>query len=203
MKLYLILCIPLLAVALANADTCADTPTPEGFSCVSQKEWGKCGEIWMVEGNYCELTCGRCQLSQRAARAMPWRPWNRLRTGGGETQQTDAVSAEPTAPPLSEMEYIEEVLAPPSPEYLEVYSSNLFCSQPPITGPCRAAKPRWFYSSSRKGCYPFVYGGCEGNSNNFEQYDECFDAAVRHCSLKAPPQSHDEIERQLETVAKG
>uniref|UniRef100_A0A8C9MFF3 BPTI/Kunitz inhibitor domain-containing protein n=1 Tax=Serinus canaria TaxID=9135 RepID=A0A8C9MFF3_SERCA len=40
------------------------------------------------------------------------------------------------------------------------------CSAPPVTGPCRAAFPRWFYVPAEKSCREFTYGGCRGNANN-------------------------------------
>lgn len=52
-------------------------------------------------------------------------------------------------------------------------SSLVICRQPVIVGSCRAAFPKFFYNASQQSCSNFVYGGCEGNSNNFETLDEC------------------------------
>ena len=58
----------------------------------------------------------------------------------------------------------------PSPETLpsvEVTTQTLVdtCQQPLVTGPCRALFYRW---GSRNGeCVQFIYGGCDGNDNNF------------------------------------
>jgi len=30
------------------------------YSCAQQQGWGKCNASWMLSGNYCALTCGRC-----------------------------------------------------------------------------------------------------------------------------------------------
>lgn len=35
---------------------------PGLFGCAQEKDWGKCDEDWMREGNYCMNTCGRCSL---------------------------------------------------------------------------------------------------------------------------------------------
>ncbi|KAL7035795.1 hypothetical protein ACKWTF_008560 [Chironomus riparius] len=41
------------------------------------------------------------------------------------------------------------------------------CNLEPFTGVCRASDPRWYYNAGTKSCLPFVYGGCDGNENNF------------------------------------
>ncbi|KAM3656413.1 kunitz-type protease inhibitor 2 [Ammospiza caudacuta] len=51
------------------------------------------------------------------------------------------------------------------------------CSAPPVTGPCRAAFPRWFYVPAEKSCREFTYGGCRGNANNHRDEREC----LRRC----------------------
>lgn len=40
-------------------------------------------------------------------------------------------------------------------------------------GPCRASIPRWFYNRTARECQNFIYGGCEGNQNNFETKQHC------------------------------
>ena len=47
------------------------------------------------------------------------------------------------------------------------------CSLPPETGPCRAAFPRYYYDPSTQQCKHFIYGGCQGNENNFKTFEEC------------------------------
>jgi len=41
---------------------CADKPIPGEHTCREQFKWGKCNETWLVEGNYCAESCGRCNL---------------------------------------------------------------------------------------------------------------------------------------------
>ncbi|XP_030636159.1 WAP, Kazal, immunoglobulin, Kunitz and NTR domain-containing protein [Chanos chanos] len=47
------------------------------------------------------------------------------------------------------------------------------CSLPAVQGPCKSWQPRWAYNSLLKQCQAFVYGGCQGNLNNFRSKVEC------------------------------
>ncbi|XP_059526569.1 WAP, Kazal, immunoglobulin, Kunitz and NTR domain-containing protein 2 [Myotis daubentonii] len=47
------------------------------------------------------------------------------------------------------------------------------CSLPALQGPCKAYAPRWAYNRQAGQCQSFVYGGCEGNGNNFESREAC------------------------------
>ncbi|XP_009708324.1 PREDICTED: WAP, Kazal, immunoglobulin, Kunitz and NTR domain-containing protein 2-like, partial [Cariama cristata] len=47
-------------------------------------------------------------------------------------------------------------------------SARPTCLLPMVQGPCQNWEPRWAYNHLLKQCHSFVYGGCEGNTNNFE-----------------------------------
>lgn len=47
------------------------------------------------------------------------------------------------------------------------------CLLAPHEGPCRAAYRRWYYNKEKRKCMVFVYGGCEGNANNFYTKPAC------------------------------
>ncbi|KAJ8308647.1 hypothetical protein KUTeg_013521 [Tegillarca granosa] len=47
------------------------------------------------------------------------------------------------------------------------------CHMPADTGPCKAGIPRWYYNPARGCCEKFKYGGCQGNSNNFQSMEVC------------------------------
>ena len=42
-----------------STGTCTDT-APADNPCSSWKSWGQCSTSYLVDGNYCNLTCGRC-----------------------------------------------------------------------------------------------------------------------------------------------
>lgn len=53
---------------------------------------------------------------------------------------------------------------------------NGTCNQTPDPGTCFAAFTRWYYDAQEQNCKQFTWGGCGGNDNNFDSFDECMDA---------------------------
>mmetsp|Transcript_2752 Transcript_2752/g.4095 ORF Transcript_2752/g.4095 Transcript_2752/m.4095 type:complete len:121 (+) Transcript_2752:8-370(+) len=51
------------------------------------------------------------------------------------------------------------------------YACHDDCLLPVEVGPCRASLPRYAFDGQK--CELFTYGGCKGNSNNFQQLSEC------------------------------
>jgi len=47
------------------------------------------------------------------------------------------------------------------------------CMMPKKVGTCEAGKTRYFYNTKSTKCEKFLYGGCEGNGNNFMNIKEC------------------------------
>ncbi|XP_076874261.1 kunitz-type protease inhibitor 1-like isoform X2 [Brachyhypopomus gauderio] len=61
---------------------------------------------------------------------------------------------------------------------IDVSEEKARCVDPPVTGPCRASMPRWYYDPLNLKCHRFIYGGCSGNKNNFDKKDTC----IKTCS---------------------
>ena len=47
------------------------------------------------------------------------------------------------------------------------------CNLPKVVGPCLASIPQWFFNKATSRCEKFIYGGCQGNANNFEGKEKC------------------------------
>ena len=57
-----------------------------------------------------------------------------------------------------------------------------------VTGLCRGRFPKFGYDPESKTCLEFVYGGCEGNDNKFDDAESC----MKVCSPKDPPKPEPE-----------
>src|SRR5688572_2791774 len=47
------------------------------------------------------------------------------------------------------------------------------CTAPAVSGTCEAYFERWYHDVTTGLCLPFVYGGCDGNENNYESFEDC------------------------------
>uniref|UniRef100_A0A3B5MMH8 BPTI/Kunitz inhibitor domain-containing protein n=1 Tax=Xiphophorus couchianus TaxID=32473 RepID=A0A3B5MMH8_9TELE len=60
------------------------------------------------------------------------------------------------------------------------------CAADPVVGPCKGTFPRWYYDQKARECKHFLYGGCQGNHNNFLQESDC----VSECLQKSKKMHH-------------
>ncbi|XP_064464797.1 papilin-like isoform X6 [Ornithodoros turicata] len=73
-----------------------------------------------------------------------------------------------------------------SPRSLTLESDSekpFICNLPKATGRCLAYIPRYYFDSAEGICKQFIYGGCEGNENNFETIEQC----KQTCSVSGTP----------------
>ncbi|XP_064464808.1 papilin-like isoform X16 [Ornithodoros turicata] len=73
-----------------------------------------------------------------------------------------------------------------SPRSLTLESDSekpFICNLPKATGRCLAYIPRYYFDSAEGICKQFIYGGCEGNENNFETIEQC----KQTCSVSRTP----------------
>ncbi|PWA24129.1 hypothetical protein CCH79_00016818, partial [Gambusia affinis] len=77
-----------------------------------------------------------------------------------------------------EVESFHTTFGPPPPTPTETPVSGGGCSQPLEPGPCRQYKIRWYYDPEANACAQFWYGGCQGNTNNFENETNCRNTCV-------------------------
>ena len=47
------------------------------------------------------------------------------------------------------------------------------CKLPMVSGPCDALFRAWWHNPATGVCEPFIYGGCQGNANNFPSLEAC------------------------------
>ncbi|XP_007953723.1 kunitz-type protease inhibitor 2 [Orycteropus afer afer] len=59
----------------------------------------------------------------------------------------------------------------------DIFNYEEYCTAKAVTGPCRAAFPRWYFDAEKNSCDNFIYGGCRGNKNSYRSEEEC----MHHC----------------------
>jgi hypothetical protein len=69
---------------------------------------------------------------------------------------------------------------------LAAQPARRICAQPIVTGPCRAAFRRYAFNAAVGRCVPFLYGGCQGNTNNFETMRACQRTCYRRGPFRMP-----------------
>lgn len=57
------------------------------------------------------------------------------------------------------------------------------CSMPKEPGPCMAFFHRWWYDKEKNTCSKFIYGGCQGNNNNFQSKAMCQNMCISNREL--------------------
>ncbi|XP_042369986.1 collagen alpha-1(XXVIII) chain-like, partial [Plectropomus leopardus] len=85
----------------------------------------------------------------------------------GPTLKTPTEKKTPAPPPTP----------PPLPS--DTYISAERCSHVLDPGPCRDYVVKWYYDATANSCAQFWFGGCLGNSNQFESEKSCRETCVK------------------------
>ncbi|XP_029923232.1 kunitz-type protease inhibitor 2 isoform X2 [Myripristis murdjan] len=111
----------------------------------------------------------------------------------GESKPADESAATTGAAPAEETATTntapaEETVSPaPRASRPEISADDFAerCEVAPKVGPCRASLMRWHYDSQTRTCRSFIYGGCQGNNNNYDSEESCMAA----CTVTVVPSS--------------
>ncbi|KAI3364115.1 hypothetical protein L3Q82_010944 [Scortum barcoo] len=123
---------------------------------------------------------GRKSVTHAADLSSPRQP-------GAQTQESEDAPILRTGPRKTVESIIPpqdgSMASPPqSPSQQEASVSQDPCAAAPVVGPCKGTFPRWYYDQNAGECKHFLYGGCQGNHNNFLQQSDC----VSECVQKSP-----------------
>ncbi|XP_050439361.1 papilin isoform X2 [Adelges cooleyi] len=62
----------------------------------------------------------------------------------------------------------------------QCFDAQDICILPKVEGPCRGDFRQWYYDRSSDRCFQFRYGGCQGNTNRFNDRQSCEGRCVRN-----------------------
>ncbi|XP_030261322.1 low-density lipoprotein receptor-related protein 11 isoform X2 [Sparus aurata] len=88
-----------------------------------------------------------------------------------------------------------------SPSQQEAPGSQDPCASAPVVGPCKGTFPRWYYDQNAGECKHFLYGGCQGNHNNFLQQSDCVSECIQKSPAFKPATVAPPITKQTEIAA--
>uniref|UniRef100_A0A1A8PZ06 Low density lipoprotein receptor-related protein 11 n=1 Tax=Nothobranchius pienaari TaxID=704102 RepID=A0A1A8PZ06_9TELE len=75
------------------------------------------------------------------------------------------------------------------------------CAAAPVVGPCKGTFPRWYYDHKAGECKHFLYGGCQGNHNNFLQESDCVSECIQKSPAFRPTSASAPLTKQAATAA--
>ncbi|XP_037305856.2 low-density lipoprotein receptor-related protein 11 isoform X2 [Pungitius pungitius] len=75
------------------------------------------------------------------------------------------------------------------------------CAAAPVVGPCKGTFPRWYYDQNAGECKRFLYGGCQGNHNNFLQEADCVSECIQKSQAFKPATVAPPITKQTDIAS--
>lgn len=82
----------------------------------------------------------------------------------------------------------------PKPNRNKIITTSDICSMKAKSGPCLAYFEKYYFNKQTNSCEKFIYGGCGGNLNNFEDKDQCENV----CSPDDSDEEFDDSEEEDE-----
>eukprot|EP01026_Neomeris_dumetosa_P043749 TRINITY_DN3676_c0_g1_i1.p1 TRINITY_DN3676_c0_g1~~TRINITY_DN3676_c0_g1_i1.p1 ORF type:complete len:322 (-),score=31.74 TRINITY_DN3676_c0_g1_i1:282-1190(-) len=70
----------------SNRPPCRDTPPDKDYTCAQQAKFGQCNADFMLEGNYCAASCGRCKSQGQQESSQGCMPLSTLLLTRNDTQ---------------------------------------------------------------------------------------------------------------------
>ncbi|KAM4632909.1 low-density lipoprotein receptor-related protein 11 isoform 1-T1 [Polymixia lowei] len=145
-------------------------------------------------------SAGTPSLQRPVAQTEEAEDLSMLQTGSRKTMEN-------IAPPYASSEPQDRTkVAPPPPVHpqgpsqQEATVSQDPCAAAPVVGPCKSTFPRWYYDQEAGDCKHFLYGGCQGNHNNFLQEADCVNECVQKSPAFKPATVAPPTTKQTDTV---
>ncbi|XP_071380750.1 low-density lipoprotein receptor-related protein 11 [Centroberyx affinis] len=126
---------------------------------------------------------------------------------GSVLQARPGKTLESIVPPPAQPHDRTKVAPPPPPPHPQSPSqqegpvSQDPCAAAPVVGPCKGTFARWYYDREAGQCKHFLYGGCQGNHNNFLQEADCVSECIQKSPAFKPATVAPPITKQTEIAA--
>ncbi|XP_061563423.1 low-density lipoprotein receptor-related protein 11 [Cololabis saira] len=118
-----------------------------------------------------------------------------------QTEQTEDAPMLPPGPRKNITPQDGSKAAPADPSQKEALDSQDPCAAAPVVGPCKGTFPRWYYDQNAGECKHFLYGGCQGNHNNFLQESDCVSECIQKSPAFRPASTAPPVTKQTEIAA--
>ncbi|XP_072390707.1 spondin-1 [Diabrotica undecimpunctata] len=143
----------------------------------------KCSHILTMEKEKCinrECKPDEIDSDDPSCPTTAWSDWSPCSAscGKGIKMRTRLLLVDPSRQQecSSRVELIQQLPCEDVPTcIIDMNTAKVVCMQDGDPGPCQGYFNRWWFDATKLKCFPFVYGGCRGNRNNFLTQEQCMD----------------------------